>query len=215
MNLRQILRYASRKGCRIFEIFSSEEQGEHLAATRGGWDERQRLMVTQEEKARRNVQEVDDEMNQNWTAVYQWTEKNMLRYLEDSESLKVSTGDLKEQVRSPDESSVNTERIARQARSEQSKKFFQISRQSANEVLIASMARWEEHLRMLVVLERECLAVREEVEHSNVRQEVLTFLIMQKVARDDCSEADFPGFERVGGAEDKEKRWKLYNRSTS
>ena len=123
VNLRQILRYASRKGCRIFEIFSSEEHGEHLAATRGRWDERQWLMVTQEEKARRNVQEVDDEMNQNWTAVYQWTEKNMLRYLEDSESLKVSTGDLKEQVRSPDESSVNTERIARQPRSEKSKKF--------------------------------------------------------------------------------------------
>ena len=42
---------------------------------------------------------------------------------------------------------------------------------------------------MLVVLERECLAVREEVEHLNVRQEVLTFLIMQKVAPDDfrCS----------------------------
>ena len=38
-----------------------------------------------------DVQEVDDEINQNWTAVYQWTAKKMLRYLEDSECLKVST----------------------------------------------------------------------------------------------------------------------------
>ena len=86
------------------------------------------------------MQEVDDEINQNWTAVYQWTAKKMLRYLEDSESLKVSTGELKEQVLSPDESSVSIVRIARQARSEKSKKLFQIFRQGANEVLIASMA---------------------------------------------------------------------------
>ena len=67
-------------------------------------------MVTQEEKARRNVQEVDDEVNQNWTAVRQWTAKKMLRYLEDSESLKVSSGELKEQVLSPeDKKSVHCE----------------------------------------------------------------------------------------------------------
>ena len=55
--------------------------------------------------------------------------------------------------------------IARQARSEKSKKLFQIFRQEANEVLNASMARWEEQLKGLVVLERHCLALREEVEH--------------------------------------------------
>ena len=38
---------------------------------------------------------------------------------------------------------------------------FQIFRQGANKFLIASMARWEEHLRWLVVLERHCLALRE------------------------------------------------------
>ena len=91
VNLRQILRYARKKGDRIFENYSSEDQSEHLAATRVRWDERQRLMVTLEVKARRNVQEVDDQTNQNWTAVYQWTAKEMLRFLEDSDSLKVST----------------------------------------------------------------------------------------------------------------------------
>ena len=75
--------------------------------------------------------------------------KKMFKYLEDSEDLKVSTRELKEQVLSPDESSVSTVHIARQARSERNKKLFQIFRQGANEVLIASMARWEEHLEGL------------------------------------------------------------------
>ena len=53
-----------------------------LAASRMRWDERQRLMVTQEEKARRDVQKVDDEINQHWTAVKRWTAKRMLKYLD-------------------------------------------------------------------------------------------------------------------------------------
>ena len=50
-------------------------------------------------------------------------------------------------------------RIARQARSEKSKKLFRIFRQGASEVFI--------------LLERHCLALREEEEHKNERQEVL------------------------------------------
>ena len=57
----------------------------------------------------------------------------MLKYLEDSEVMKVSTRELKDQVLSPDESTVNIVRIARQARSEKEKKLFQIFRQGANE----------------------------------------------------------------------------------
>ena len=49
-------------------------------------------------------QEVDDEVDQNWTAACELTAKRMLKYLEDSEVLKVSTRELKEQVLSPDES---------------------------------------------------------------------------------------------------------------
>ena len=85
----------------------------------------------------------------------------MLKCLEDSEALKVSTRELKEQDLFPDESSFSIVRIARQARSEDSKKLLQIFRQGANEVLVESMARWEEHLKGLVVLERQCLALRE------------------------------------------------------
>ena len=88
VDLRQIMRYASRKGGRIFELFSSKGKSEHLAASRVRWDDRQSPMATQEEEARRNVQEVDDEINQNWTAAYQWVAKRMLKYLEDSGSLE-------------------------------------------------------------------------------------------------------------------------------
>ena len=56
----------------------------------------------------------------------------------------------------------------------------EVFRQGADEVLIARMARWNELLRMLVVLERQCLTLREEVEHLYERQEVLADLMERK-----------------------------------
>ena len=68
-DLSQILRYASfLKRGRIFDIFRSQGR---LAASRVRRDERQRLMGTQEEEARRRAQEVDRGVNQSWTAVFQ------------------------------------------------------------------------------------------------------------------------------------------------
>ena len=85
----EMKRNASRRGGRIFDIFSSKEKSEHLVASKVPWDERQRPKVAQEERARRDAQEVDDEVDQKWTAVYQWTAERMLKYSEDSEVLKV------------------------------------------------------------------------------------------------------------------------------
>ena len=71
----------------------------------------------------------------------------------------------------------------RQARSEKRKKLFQIlSRQEAKEIPVASMARWEEHLRMLIVLERECLDLTEANEHLSEKQEVLAVLMEGKMS---------------------------------
>ena len=67
---------------------------------------------------------------------------------EDSDVLKVSVRELKEQVLSPDESSVGVVRIARQARSEKGQNIFAIFRQGENEVVFAGVARWDEQLRM-------------------------------------------------------------------
>ena len=44
-------------------------------------------------------------------------------------------------------------RIARKARNEKSKKLLAIFRQGENEVVIASMARWQEQLKGLAVQE--------------------------------------------------------------
>ena len=49
-------------------------------------DERQKLKVAQEERARRDVQEVDDEVEHTWTAAYEWIAKKMLKYLEEKRS---------------------------------------------------------------------------------------------------------------------------------
>ena len=108
----------------------------------------------------------------------------MLKYLNESEALKSKhQKDLKEQVLSPHEPSVHTERIARQARCEKRKKLLQIfSRQGANEIPVASVARWEEHLRMLIVLGRECLELREEFEHLSEKPEVLAALMEGKMS---------------------------------
>ena len=86
VHLRHILRNGSRRGGRIFEIFSSKEKSKHSVASKVRWDERQRLKAMQEEKARRDVQEVDDEVDRNWATAYEWTARKMLKYLEGGEA---------------------------------------------------------------------------------------------------------------------------------
>ena len=55
-------------------------------------------MVRQEEESRRKAEEVDNEVNQNWTAVYQTITKILLKFLEDSEASKSMHEEMKEQV---------------------------------------------------------------------------------------------------------------------
>ena len=63
-------------------------------------------------------------VSQSWAAIYQSIARRTWSYQHNSEALKVSTKELKEQVLSPNEPSVNMERIVRQARSEKHKKSF-------------------------------------------------------------------------------------------
>ena len=55
--------------------------------------------------------------------------KRMLKYLEDSEDVKVGRGELKEQWRTPEETGISVMQIAKQARKEGGQKLFQIFRQ--------------------------------------------------------------------------------------
>ena len=89
VNLRQILRNASRRGGRIFEIFNSKEKSEHSVECKVRWDERWRLKTVQEERARRDVQEVDDEVDQNWTATCEWIAKKNVEVCGGQRSLDV------------------------------------------------------------------------------------------------------------------------------
>ena len=61
--------------------------------------------------------------------------------------------------------------MVRRVRGEQQQILFQIfSRQGAKEILVASVARWEEHLRMLIVPERRCLDLSDAVEQLSEKQ---------------------------------------------
>ena len=111
-----ILRNA-RRGGRIFEIFNTKKKSEHLVASKVRWDERQKLKMAQEERARQDVQEVDDELDHHWAAACEGTARKMLKYLEDSQVMKVSARELKEQVLSLILCALRGRREVRSARS--------------------------------------------------------------------------------------------------
>ena len=79
--------------------------------------------------------------------------ERMLKYLEDSEDLKVSLSELKEQQKAFEEAGFSIMQIAQQARNERGQKLFETFRQGENEVYIASAARWDTQLKGLVELE--------------------------------------------------------------
>ena len=71
----------------------------------------------------------------------------------------------------------------------------------------------------MVVLERQCLALMEEVEHSNEKQEHLATLMeskmnVQKVAPADFQRQIFQESKTAGGAEDR-MRWNSYKGRSS
>ena len=133
--------------------------------------------------SRRETQEVNCEVSKSWAVVDQSIIRRMLSYLDNSEALKVGTKALAEPVIAPNEPRCcqHIEHIARQASGEPHQRLFQIfSRQGAKEILVASVERWEEHPRMLKVLERECLDFSEAIEQLSEKQELLATLMESK-----------------------------------
>ena len=106
------------------------------------------------EVARERFQKDYDKGDMCWTEACERLATRMLKYLQDSESTKVSTRELEEQVLSPNEPRINTVRIARQAGNEKRESLSQIFRHGENEVLIASKAKWDEQLKGVVELDR-------------------------------------------------------------
>ena len=64
--------------------------------------------------------------------------KRMLRYLEDSEDMKVGLSELKERLEMLEEAGFSIMQIAKQARNGRGLKLFEIFRQGENEVYTAS-----------------------------------------------------------------------------
>ena len=93
------------------------------------------------------------EVCKSWAAVCQSTARRMLSRLDNCEALKVGAKECLHQMNQV--STLNTLRVRREVRIA---KMFQIfSRQGAKEIMVSSVARWEEHLRMLTVLKRQSL----------------------------------------------------------
>ena len=72
---------------------------------------------------------------------FEETARGMLRYLEDSEDLKVSVTELQEQLGMSEEAGISIKQVTQQARNENGQ-FFEMFRQGEEEVCIASWATW-------------------------------------------------------------------------
>ena len=134
-----------------------KEEGEHPVASKWRWNDWQRQ---EEDKRKRRV-------------TFEEAAKGIVKYLEDSEELKVSLSELKEQLETPEEAGISIMQVAKQARNERGQKLFQIFREEENEVYIARLSRWDTQLKGLVELERRCQGLMQEVQLLSERQEVL------------------------------------------
>ena len=92
---------------------------------------------------RRKVHEVDCGVNHGWAAVHQAVARRMLSYLDTGEVLKVNARQLKACVLAPNEPNVDIEHTVIMREVKDTKDLQAFSRQGANEILVASVARWE------------------------------------------------------------------------
>ena len=147
IDVKHILRNATREGRTIFEIFSVKGKGEHLVASKMRWDECPRLRRPQDERMPKESRgSEEDRDKQVWAVDHEDRAKRMLRYVENSEALKVSLSELKEQLESLEGAEEIILKIAKQEINGKGGKPFQILRQEENEKYIASGARWDAQL---------------------------------------------------------------------
>ena len=89
-----------------------------------------------------------------WCDAFEDVARRMQKYLENSEELKVSSSELKEQPETLEEAGFSIVQIAQQARNERGQRLFETFRQGENELYIASLVRWDTQLKGLAELER-------------------------------------------------------------
>ena len=119
--------------------------------------------------SRRKIQEVDCGVDHRWAAIYQAVGKRMLDHLNKCEGLKVDTQELEYHVLAP-----NEPHMVMHARGERHQQlFYPLSQHGAKDILVASVARWDEHERMLIILEQKSQELCQAIEQTSEMQELL------------------------------------------
>ena len=107
--------------------------------------------------------------------------KEMLRYLDNSDGVKVGITELQERLEVPVQMGISIQQVAQQARSENGQKMFEVFWKEEEELCIASWARWEAQWKGLVDLERRCQDTSREIQMLSKRQEIFQNAIEGKL----------------------------------
>ena len=96
------------------------------------WSSQQRAAMALQEKAWKESRGLEEEDKRKRCVTFEGAAKRMLENLEDSEELKVTHSDVKEQLETPEEAGFSVMQIAKQARHERGQKLFEIFRQGGD-----------------------------------------------------------------------------------
>ena len=107
--------------------------------------------------------------------------KEMLRYLYNSEEVKVVIVELQERLEVPVQIGILIQQVAQQARSENGQNIFEVFWQEEEEVRVASWTRWDAQWKSLVELERRRQDTSLEIQMLSKRQEIFKNAIEGKL----------------------------------
>ena len=108
--------------------------------------------------------------------------KKMLDYMDRCESLEVHINELEHVVLAPDPD-VDVKNIELHARGERQQMLFHtFSQKGTSDFWTASVERWDEHERMLIIHEQKCQELCQAIEQQSERQELLVIVMERKKA---------------------------------
>ena len=95
VDVKHILRTATREARFVIEVFSVKARDEHLVASKWRRDDCQRQKKSKEEKAWKKSQGREEEDKWKWCVAYEDATRKILKYLEHNEDVKVDLSELK------------------------------------------------------------------------------------------------------------------------
>ena len=91
--------------------------------------------------------------------------KEMLRYLDDSDDVKVGIIELQDRLEVPVQIGISFQQMAQLAKSENGQKMVEVFWQEEGELCVASWARWEAQWKGSIELERRCQDISREIQN--------------------------------------------------